>query len=308
MRRLLTYSLTAALGGLSLLPCPAFVPKTRYQDALEKYQSQQYQQALPAAEEALREDGENAAYLHLYGVILAALERPGPAEENLRKAAVRAPDQATFQYDLGYLLHQQRKYAEAVPVLQRTVKLDPENLMARFMLARSYVFSYHELQIPNFADLTLEQLRYIVKKNPRFPAVHHHLALVYINSGEPVKAVEELNTELKFYPANTQARMELGETLIKMNQYHKAAEELLIAAKQAPQVAGVHFALAKAYKTDGQTAKALEAARRCVELDPKFADGHYLLGQLYRDTNQPDLARLQFELFRQFKNPNTPAQ
>ena len=159
------------------------------------------------------------------------------------------------------------------------------------------MFSYHELQIPNFEELTLEQLNYIVKKNPRFPGVHHHIALVYINSGEPAKAIEELNTELRYDPANAQARLELGETLLKLNQYHKAADELLIAAKQAPQMPAIQFALAKAYKADGQTAKALEAARKCVELDPRFADGHYLLGQLYRDTDQPDLAKTAIRAF-----------
>jgi tetratricopeptide (TPR) repeat protein len=188
------------------------------------------------------------------------------------------------------------------------VELDPENLTARMMLARSYVFSYHELQITNFVELTLEQLNYIAKKDPRFPGVHHHIALVYINSGEPGKAVDELSTELRYYPDNAQARLELGETLLKLNQYHKAVEELVVAARQAPQVASIPCALAKAYKAEGQPGKALEAARKCVELDPQFAAGHYLLGQLYRDANQPELARQQFELFQQLKGPSASPQ
>jgi len=287
-----------------LLALSAAAQRNPYQQALEKYQSKQYQEALPLAEEALREDRNNPTYFHLYGSILSALGQFYLAEDNLRKAVALAPDQPAFAYDLGALLHQEKKYVDAVPVLKRAVSLDPENLTARMMLARSYVFSYHELQLPNFVELTLEQLQYIVKKNPRFPGVHHHIALVYINSGEPAKAIEELNTELRYYPENAQARLELGETLLKLNQYHKAAEELLIAARQAPQMPAIQFALAKAYKADGQTAKALEAARKCVDLDPQFADGHYLLGQLYRDANQPELARKQFELFRQLK-PST---
>jgi tetratricopeptide (TPR) repeat protein len=248
-------TILARLSVFGFIGLSALAQRNSYEQALEKYQSKRYLEALPAAEQAVRESANPAASLHLYGLILEALQRFEPAEDNLRKAAALAPHQAGFQYDLGYLLHQQRKYTEAVPVLKRAVELDPENLMARFRLARSYVFTYHELQIPNFAELTLEQLNYIVKKNPRFPAVHHHLALVYKNGGESAKALEELNTELRFYPDNVQARMELGETLIKLNQYHKAAEELLIAARQAPQMAGIQFALAKAYKTDGQTAK-----------------------------------------------------
>jgi predicted Zn-dependent protease len=306
MRTLCSCLLVLSLTGIEVRLSSAFDQKTAYEQALERYQSKQYQEALAPAEEAVREDGGKALTVHLYGLILASLQRLDGAEENLRKAAALAPAQAAFQYDLGYLLHQERKYAEAQPVLKRAVELDPENLMARFMLARTYVFAYHELQIPNFVELTLEQLNYIVKKDPRFPAVHHHLALVYINSGEQTKALNELNTEIGFYPDNNQARLELGETLLRLNQFHKAAEQFLIAAKQAPQVPAIHFGLAKAYKAEGQTAKAIVAARRSVELDPRFADAHYLLGQLYRDSEQQELARHEFELFRQLKNGAAP--
>jgi predicted Zn-dependent protease len=291
-----------------LIALSALAQRNFYQEALEKYQGKQYQEALPLAEQALRADANNPACFHLYGSILAALDQFFLAEDNLRKAAALAPDEPAFEYDLGALLHREKKYVEAVPVLKRAVELDPENLAARMMLARSYVFSYHELQLPNFVELTLEQLNYIVRKNPQFPGVHHHIALVYINAGEPAKAIEELNTELRYDPANAQARLELGEELLKLNQYHKAAGELLTAAQQAPRMPAIQFALAKAYKADGQMAKALEAARKCVELDPRFADGHYLLGQIYRDTNQPELARQHFELFRQLKKSNASSR
>src|SRR4029078_10952713 len=113
--------------------------KGPYEEAVERLQAKEYDQALAAAEQEVRQDGNNPAYLYLY----------------------------------GSLLHQQRKYVDAVPILKRAVAADPENLTARMMLARSYVFTYNELKLPNFVDLTLEQLNYIVKKEPRFPAVHH---------------------------------------------------------------------------------------------------------------------------------------
>ncbi|PYT27466.1 MAG: hypothetical protein DMG57_18265 [Acidobacteria bacterium] len=301
MRTLFSSLLVLAVTGVGVRLSWSFDQKTSYAQALEKFQNKEYQAALSPAEEAVRE-GQSAASVHLYGLILAALERLNSAEDNLRKAAALAPDQAVFQYDLGYLLHQERKYVEAQPVLKHAVELDPNNLTARFMLARTYVFAYHELQIPNFVELTLEQLNYIVKKDPRFPAVHHHLALVYINSGDQTKAREELNTEIRLYPGNTQARLELGETLLRLNQYRNAEEQFLIAVKQAPQMPAIHYGLAKTYKAEGQTVKALSAAKQCVELDPKFADGHYLLGQLYRDTEQAELARQEFNLFRHLKN------
>jgi tetratricopeptide (TPR) repeat protein len=277
-----------------------------YKEAVENYQRKQYDQALPLAERALRTNATNPDYLHLYGSILVSLGRLAAAEESLSKAAAIAPDQPQYAYDLGALLHNERKYAEAVPVLKRAVQLAPENLVARMMLARSYVFSFNQLKLPNFVDLTLEQLNYIAKKNPHFPAVHHHLALVYINSGDLAKAQEELNTELRLFPKNAQARLELGETLLKLNENHMAIDQLQIAAKQAPQMPPIYFALGKAYKADGQPAKALDAARRCVELDPQFPTCHYLLGQLYRDLQQPEQANEQFDLFKQLRPKDGP--
>ena len=285
----------------NLLLAPAFGQRDLFKEAVDNFRRQQYDQALSLTEQALQSNSKNPAYLHLYGSILASLGRLDAAEENLRKAVVIAPDQPVYVYTLGTLLHNERKYAEAVPVLKRAVELAPENLTARMMLARSYVFSFNQLKLPNFVDLTLEQLNYIARKNPRFPAVHHHLALVYINTGEFGKAQEELNTELRLFPDNAQARLELGETLLKLNEYHQAADQLEIAVKQAPQMPPIYFALGKAYKADNQPAKALEAVRRCVELDPQFPSCHYLLGQLYRDMNQPEQSKEQFELFKQLK-------
>ena len=219
-----------------------------YREAVENYQHKQYDQALVSAEQALPANGNNPAWLHLYGATLVAVGRLDSAEEYLRKAYAIAPDQPPYAYELGALLHNERKYAEAVPILKRAVEMAPENLVARMMLARSYVFSFNQLKLPNFVDLTLEQLNYIAKKNPRFPAVHHHLALVYINTGDLAKAQEELNTELRLFPDNAQARLELGETLLKLNENHKAVDQLQIAAKQAPRMPPVYFALGKAYQ------------------------------------------------------------
>src|SRR2546427_13252824 len=74
-----------------------------YKEAVENYQHKQYDQALALAEQALRANGNNPAYLHLYGSILATVGRLDSAEEYLRKAAAIAPDQPLYAYELGAL-------------------------------------------------------------------------------------------------------------------------------------------------------------------------------------------------------------
>lgn len=276
-------------------------------EAVESYRQKQYSQALDLAGKSLQANAENVACLHLYGAILATLGRSAEAEEYLSKAAAKEPDQPIYVSDYGRLLHDEKKYAQAVPVLRHAVELAPDNLTSRMMLARSYVFSFNELKIPNFVELTLEQLNYIVAKDPRFPAVHHHLALVYINTGDLEKAEQELRTETRLSPRNAQVRMELGETLLKRNETKSAIRELEIASKDAPAIASVFFSLGKAYRADGQQEQALAAVERCVQLDPGFPTCHYLLGQIYRDLNQPEKAHQQFDVFQQLKPPSGPA-
>ena len=275
--------------------------------AAESFRQKQYSQALNLAGKSLQSDGHNAACLHLYGSVLGSLGRLAESEEYLSRAVSKEPNRPAYVSDLGKVLHDEKKYAEAVPVLKHAVELAPDNLTARMMLARSYVFSFNELKIPNFVELTLEQLNYIVAKDPRFPAVHHHLALVYINTGDLEKAEQELRTEARFSPRNAQVRMELGETLLKRNENKSAVQELEIASKEAPGVAPVFFSLGKAYRANGQQNQALAAVQRCVELDPGFPTCHYLLGQIYRDLNQPEKAREQFDIFQQLKPSSGPA-
>ena len=272
-----------------------------YEEALEKYRHKEYPAVLAAARRALDEDGNNAAYRHIYGLTLAALQQFREAEENLQTAIALKPAEANFHYDFGYVLYQEKKYDQAVPVLKRAVELDGENLMARFLLGRTYVSSHRSLLIGNFSQLALEQFKFIAKKNPLFPSVHLHLARIYSNNGDEEKALQELTTELELFAKDTQARVELGELLVKMGQSEKALEYLIQAQKEAPGMPLVHYTLAKAYRATAQRTEAIRAAQKCVELDPDFADGHYLLGQLYQEASQPELARREMEVFQEIK-------
>jgi len=287
-----------SLASTNLLPANQ---SSFYQEALEQYRAKDYPGALAAARRALQEDGNDASYHHIYGLTLAALKQFKEAEESLQKAIALKPAEANFHYDYGYVLYQQKKYDQAVPVLQRAVELDGENLMARFLLGRTYVSSHRSLRIGNFSKLALEQFAFIAKKNPGFPSVHLHMARIYTNNGDEEKALHELTTELELFPKDTPARVELGELLLKMGQIDKALEHLIQAEKEAPGVPLVQYTLAKAYRGKSQRDEAIKAVQRCLGLDPDFAEGHYLLGQLYQETGQLDLARREMEVFQEKK-------
>jgi tetratricopeptide (TPR) repeat protein len=275
-----------------------------YQEALARYRAKEYPAAVAAAGQALEQDGGNAAYHHIYGLSLAAVERFREAEEHLNRAITLKPDEANYHYDFGFVLYQQKKYDRCVPVLKRAVELNGENLMARFLLGRSYVSGHRSLMIGNFSELALEQLMYVAEKNPRFPTIHFHIAQIHSNNGFVDKALHELKSELEYHPSNAQVLVALGELLLKTGQVKAAFEQLQLAEKTAPNVGLVHYALAKAYRESQQAEKAIQAARRSLELDPTAPDAHYLLGQLYQETGQSDLARQELELFEKYRSKN----
>ena len=278
-------------------------PSTRSlcEQALESYRAKNYAAAVNAASQAVQQDASDASCQHIYGLSLAAVGRYGEAEEHLNRAITLKPNVGNYHYDLGFVLYQQKKYDASVPVLKRAVELDGENLMARFLLGRTYVSAHRSLMLGNFSKLALEQLNYVARKNPRFPTLHYHIGLIYLNDGAVEKAIEELKLEIQYQPSNAQARVALAELLLKKGEVGTALEQLQLAEKAAPSVSLVHYTLAKAYREQGRLAKAIEAAEKSVRLDATSADAHYLLGQLYRENGQAERAQQELELFQKYQ-------
>jgi len=272
--------------------------------ALEHYRAKDYPAAVNAASQGVQQDANNASCQHIYGLSLAAVGRYAEGERHLNRAIRIQPAAANYHYDLGFVLYQQKKYEASVPVLKRAVELDGENLMARFLLGRTYVSAHRSLLIGNFSKLALEQLNYVATKNPRFPTLHYHIGLIYSNDGAIDKAIQELTLEVQYHPSNAQARVALAELLLKTGDVESALVQLQWAEKAAPSVSLVHYTLAKAYREQGRLEKAIEAAEKCVRLDATYADAHYLLGQLYRENGQPERAQVELELFKRHRTVN----
>ena len=297
-------SSTIAAVFLLLAPQRSASPLALCEQALEHYRAKDYTSAVKTASQGVQRDAGDAACQHIYGLSLATVRRYSEAEQHLTQAITLKPTVANYHYDLGFVLYEQKKYEASVPVLKRAVELDGENLMARFLLGRTYVSAHRSLLLGNFSKLALEQLNYVARKNPRFPTLHYHIGLIYSNDGAIEKAIQELKLEIQYQPSNAQARVALAELQLKKGELDAAMEQLQFAEKAAPSVAQVHYTLAKAYREQGRLDKAIEAAEKSVRLDATSADAHYLLGQLYRENGQVEQAQRELELFKKYQIVN----
>ena len=286
-----------------------------YREAMEWHEKQQNLMAMLAIQKAVEEDPENADHLLLYGVILTDLKQFSDAEVQLRKALSLRSDSAEFHYRLAALLLQEKlewkatlgldrrdvstrvvrgTEQEALESLERAVKLAPDHFKARLHLGRTYYDRNQHLK-------ARRQFEAVLEKDPDYPWLHYHLSMLHSNRGDVQAAVRELEKELELHPGHSQARLELGEWLVKISRYESALTHLTRVKQDEVHPVDLNYAIAKARRGLGNSDQALEAARKCVEMDPEFTDAHYLLGQLYRETGKPELARQAMETFQRVK-------
>jgi len=100
------------------------------------------------------------------------------AEQHLRDAMARNPDDAYTLSAYGYLKYRQHKYDDAYEALTRAARLDPNNA-----------------QVQNYLGVTLSQrgqraeaedaLLKAVSIDPNYGAAHNNLAIIYLNDNPP---------------------------------------------------------------------------------------------------------------------------
>ena len=256
----------------------------------------------------------------LYGLILTDLKQFSEAGNQLRKALSLRPDDAEFHYRLAALLLQEKMEwkatlgldkrdvstklvlgteQEALQSLETAVKLDPNHFKARLHLGRTYYEHNQHLKARRQFEVVLEE-------DPGYPWLHYHLSMLHSNLGDVRAAVRGLEKEIDLHPGHSQARLELGELLVKIGRYESALTHLSQVTREEVNPVDLSYAIAKAHRGLGNPDQALAAARKCLELDPEFSDAHYLLGQLYRETGELELSRQAMETFQRVKTEPGP--
>ena len=290
-----------------------------YREARELHEKQQHLMAMLAAQKAVEENPENADHLFLYGLILTDLKQFSEAGVQLRKALSLRPDNAEFHYRLAALLLREKMEwkatlvldrrdlstrvvlgteQEALDSLQTAVKLDPNHFKARLHLGRTYYDHNQHLK-------ARRQFEAVLEKDPDYAWLHYHLSMLHSSRGDVQPAIRELEKELELYPAHSQARLELGEWLVKIGRYQSGLTHLSQVKQEEVHPVDLNYAIAKAHRGLGNPDQALAAARKCLEMDPEFSDAHYLLGLLYRETGELELSRQSMETFQRVKKSPT---
>ena len=186
------------------------------------------------------------------------------AQRELRSAIRLNPGLAEGHYLLGRLLYDQNNFDEAKSCFQTAIQLEPQ-----------------------------------------FMKAHDNLGLTLDALGEGQKAIDsfrqalDLNERLKI--DSKWPYLNLGEALLKQEQYSQSIEYFRKALALDPSWAKAHVCLGKALVREGKDDEAKANFLAAICLDPSSRDAHYQLGQLYRRQGNLVAAQKELGVFQQLQ-------
>ncbi len=137
---------------------------------------------------------------------LLSQNRPGEALEKLLPLYAQAPEHPDVLINLSGAYVLQRKWNQAVQVLNAAVKLHPYNAMLWTNLGAAQLGRL-ETAGPRQQDKAIAAYQRALQANPAAPNVHYHLGLIYKERGELARASAFFQRALEVNPADRDARL-----------------------------------------------------------------------------------------------------
>lgn len=164
----------------------------------------------------------------------------------------------------GHKLMSQGANADAIPVYQAVLDLDPNNASALNNLGAALFLEGRYKQAE-------ECFRHAIKTWPNEANGYANLGSVLRSGGYYAEGETHLRRALKLNPTHTDARVNLGLTLATLNRLRDAKAHFDKVLKAAPRHAPALNGLATIARTEGRFQDAESLTDRALEADPKLA-------------------------------------
>ena len=190
-------------------------------------------------------------------------------------------------YYLGQIALLERRFDDAVVLLQAALAANPDATEVHYPLAQAYralgnteqartQLALFKLRAPEIADPLLDELQAATKRSlPSFKR-----AIEAVRQGDYAAAVREFGAGLEVDPNNAAARISYARVLYLTGQTDAAVKELDRAMASDPKQVLGHFLQGVLRQQQGDLDGAAAAYRRTLELDPKHSGALFYLANL----------------------------
>jgi tetratricopeptide (TPR) repeat protein len=190
----------------------------------------------------------------------------------------------------GVALAQQGRLDDALPLLERAVRIAPNHPQARLNFGAALAASGRPAEAAG-------QLREAVRLKPDYVEAHFNLGNVLRDARRTTEAIDHFRAAIGFRPDHAGAITNLALALTSARRPAEAVPLLQHAARLDPSAKETHNNLGLALADLGRFAEAEAAFGRALELDPRFADAlsnlagvHHELGRMDEALGYYDLA------------------
>jgi tetratricopeptide (TPR) repeat protein len=203
----------------------------------------------------------------------------------LRRAVANAPNDPLYRFNYGYALWRNQNYEEAVQHLRVTVKANPRDGAALFLLAKCLAATGQQAeaeQVDNEAKRNLESYAKWAVAPDRIPLL--------------IRMKQEFNRAAFYQLERKQQNVPKGPTAQQISQRQSLdrARQLIIDNKDAEAMndlqrvlateatnAEAHFLRGIIFYRRGETESAISALQSSVSWNPRLIEAHVALGRLY---------------------------
>jgi tetratricopeptide (TPR) repeat protein len=196
-------------------------------------------------------------YLHInMGILKNATGFPQEAEKYFQNAIQYRPELPEGYFYYGEFLYKQKRNAEAIQMLNKTLELSPAHTNARYKLMSIY-FEQNDFERLNL--LANETLKILPNDSQ---------AIYYLNAGKGKRSKLETNEEIAKANPTAEKYLDLSLEYYNAKKFEECISACNEALKLKPDYDLAYNNLCSAYNELGNWDKAIEAGERAVQLNP----------------------------------------
>jgi tetratricopeptide (TPR) repeat protein len=197
---------------------------------------------------------------------------------------------AAAHWGLAQSYEQLGRGNEYIEQLQRTVKLDPNNIQARVRLANGYLLGYSRQKNQELLGEAEQLAGEVVKLDPNNPDGRILLANVIFFKGDAAQAEKMIKEAVALDPRRVESYMGLARLYLQMNRTADAEAVYKQAVTVNDRSSLAHVEYGRFLTQSGRVADAEGEFRRAVEVDPENRDVVWVLASYYLVNNRLDKA------------------
>ena len=183
--------------------------------------------------------------------------------------------EAYRNYAEGIMLHEQLRTAEAIPLLERAVEIDPNFAMALAKLATAYNNVGNRAMSLEYSQRAMDNLDR-VNDRERYYIEGRHYSMDQETIDEAIAAYQKA---IDAYPDHTAARNNLAQQLIILERFDEAIDHLEELRRSGMRFPATYSSLATAYGMTGRFDEGLVVLREYAGQNPENAAGHRNVAQ-----------------------------